>query len=155
MKKIALLFVMAVLIIACKSSNSITTNSYTQEDEDEGIYDIPFAIIEQKPMFEACKDVDKNEQEHCFKQHLNEHIITHLRYPKRALRKEIQEKVVVEFAIRKNGTVKVLEVIGTDKDLKSEANFLIESLPCFIPALQRGKPIAVRFRCPINFRLAD
>lgn len=59
MKKIALLFVMAVLIIACKSSNSITANSYTQEDEDEGIYDIPFAIIEQKPMFEACKDVDK------------------------------------------------------------------------------------------------
>ena len=45
MKKIALLFVMAVLIIACKSSNSITANSYTQEDED--IYDIPFAIIEQ------------------------------------------------------------------------------------------------------------
>ena len=146
MKKIALLFLMAVLIIACKSSNSITANSYTQEDEDEGIYDIPFAIIEQKPMFEACKDVDKNEQEHCF---------THLRYPERALRKGIQEKVVVEFAIRKNGTVKVLEVIGTDKDLKAEAKFLIESLPCFIPALQRGKPIAVRFQCPINFRLAD
>ena len=63
--------------------------------------------------------------------------------------------MVVEFAIRKNGTVKVLEVIGTDKDLKAEAKFLIESLPCFIPALQRGKSIAVRFRCPIKFSLED
>ncbi|GJH41501.1 hypothetical protein RCZ04_20510 [Capnocytophaga sp. HP1101] len=132
-----------------------TANSYAQKDEDKGMLNIPFAIIEQKPMFEACKDVDKNEQERCFRQHLNEHIITHLRYPQKALKKGIQDRVVVEFAIRKNGTVKVIEVTGTDEDLKAEAKFLIESLPCFIPARQHGKPIEVCFKYPINFTLAD
>ncbi|MDO5104422.1 energy transducer TonB [Capnocytophaga sp.] len=122
------------------------------EVEEEEV-DVPFTIIEDKPMFEACKNMSKAEQEKCFKQSLDNHVKKHFNYPPSALEMGIQGRVNVSFRINKDGSVTIVGVRGPDKSLEAEARRIIEKLPKLIPGKQRGKPTSVMFSYPIVFRL--
>ena len=112
-------------------------------------------IYEQKTLFVDCKNLGWDKQFQCFEEQLEKHIKTHFRYPKKALEEGIQDRVVVDFTVQINGTVKILKITGTDEELKAAARSVIESLPRLIPGKKRGKPIAVKFSCPINFKLTN
>ena len=113
------------------------------------------SIYEQRPIFVDCKDLGWDKQFQCFEEQLEKHIKTHFCYPKKALEEGIQDRVVVDFTVQINGTVKILKITGTDKELKAAARSVIESLPRLIPGKKRGKPIAIKFSCPINFKLTN
>lgn len=122
------------------------------EEEEEDV-DVPFTIIEDKPMFEACKNLSKAEQDKCFKQNLDNHVKKHFQYPASAMDMGIQGRVHVSFRINKDGTITIIGVRGPDKSLEAEARRIIEKLPKLIPGKQRGKPTAVTFSYPIIFKL--
>ena len=130
-------------------------NSYAQQDNDEDTnyeetnYSVLCLIYEQKPLFVDCKNLGWDKQFQCFEEQLEKHIKTHFRYPKKALEEGIQDRVVVDF------TVQILKITGTDEELKAAARSVIESLPRLIPGKKHGKPIAVKFSCPINFKLTN
>lgn len=129
-------------------------NIQTVEEPEEEEGDVPFTIIEDKPMFEACKDLpSKAEQEKCFKSSLDKHVIKNFNYPPIAQEMGIQGKVYVSFRINKDGSVSVANVRGPDKSLEAEARRIIEKLPKFIPGKQRGKPTSVMYSYPITFKL--
>jgi len=123
------------------------------EPVDDIPIDVPFTIIEDKPMFEACKNEPKDRQFQCFKENLDKHVNKNFVYPPAALEMGIQGKVNVSFRINVDGTITVLGVRGTDKLLEAEAKRIIEKLPKLIPGKQRGKPTPVTFAYPINFKL--
>lgn len=126
------------------------------EDVEEEIVDevVPFAIIEDKPMFEACKGLPKGkQQDDCFKQNLDKHVQRNFRYPELAAEMGIQGRVFVQFRINKDGTVSIIGVRGPDKSLEAEARRIIEKLPQLIPGKQRGKAVAVTYAYPIMFKL--
>lgn len=134
----------------------VIVNSYAQQDNDEETnYSVLCLIYEQKPLFVDCKDLGWDKQFQCFEEQLEKHIKTHFRYPKKALEEGIQDRVVVDFTVQIDGTVEILKITGTDKELKAAARSVIESLPRLIPGKKRGKPIAVKFSCPINFKLTN
>ena len=122
------------------------------EDENPEIV-VPFAVIEDKPLFQECKNVPRSEQMSCFKEHLDKHVKNNFRYPQAALDMGIEGRVNVSFRINVDGTITVLGVRGTDKLLEAEAKRIIEKLPKLIPGKQRGKPTPVTFAYPINFKL--
>ena len=133
---------------------AVIVNSYAQQDNDEETnYSVLCLIYEQKPLFVDCKNLGWDKQFQCFEEQLEKHIKTHFRYPKKALEEGIQGRVVVDFTIKINGSVKILKITGTDEELKAAARSVIESLPRLIPGKKYGKPIAVTFSCPINFKL--
>ncbi|GIJ94862.1 protein TonB [Capnocytophaga stomatis] len=115
--------------------------------------DVPFTIIEDKPMFESCKDVPKDKQFDCFKQNLDKHVQKNFSYPQAAAEMGIQGRVNVHFRINKDGSITIIGVRGPDKMLEAEARRIIEKLPKLIPGKQRGKPTSVTFSYPINFKL--
>ncbi|MFK8264911.1 energy transducer TonB [Capnocytophaga cynodegmi] len=115
--------------------------------------DVPFTIIEDKPMFENCKDVAKDKQFDCFKQNLDKHVQKNFTYPQAAAEMGIQGRVNVHFRINKDGSITIIGVRGPDKMLEAEARRIIEKLPKLIPGKQRGKPTSVTFSYPINFKL--
>ncbi len=121
-----------------------------QEKEE---YAIPFQVVEEKPKFMACEDVSKEKEAECFKEQLNKHVIRYFYYPKEAIDKGIEGRVIVSFQINTNGTVTIRDVRGTDKLLETVAKEIIEKLPTFIPGKQDGKPVPVTFSYPINFKL--
>lgn len=115
--------------------------------------DVPFAVIEDKPMFEECKNEPKAKQFDCFKERLDQHVRRTFRYPEIAQEMNIQGRVYVNFRINKDGTITIINTRAPDKSLDAEARRIIEKLPKLIPGKQRGKPTSVTFAYPIVFKL--
>ena len=122
-----------------------------QEKEDP----IPFLLVEEKPKFMACEDVSKEKEAECFKEQLDKHVIRYFYYPKEAIDKGIEGRVIVSFQINPNGSVTIRDVRGTNKLLKVAAKEIFEKLPTFIPGKQGGKLVPVSFNYPINFKLSN
>ena len=144
-----------VLLVLCLA---VVANSYAQEEiiapsDEEAPIEIPYFIIEEKPMFEACKEVPNDRQYQCFKEQLDKHVKIHFRYPPEALAEGIEGKVIIIFRINTDGTVSIIGKRGAHKILEEEAVFLIRSLPCLIPGKTRGVPTAVTFYYPLIFKL--
>ena len=133
------------------SNTGVLGGTGTGDDEIQD--DVQFFAIEQKPMFEECKNVPKEEQERCFKKALDAFVSKTLVYPETAMQMGSQGRVVVQFRIKKDGNVEVINTQGKDKILEKEARRVIEKLPRLIPGKQRERPVAVIFSYPIVFRL--
>ena len=121
--------------------------------EEEIDMDIPFAIIEDVPLFPGCENVAKSKRRDCFQQQMNKHISRNFRYPEIAQEMGIQGRVFVQFVIGKDGSISGIRTRGPDKNLEKEANRIISKLPKMTPGKQRGRPVRVPFSIPITFKL--
>ena len=77
------------------------------------------------------------------------------RYPENAKKKGITGKVIVRFAVEIDGSVDKVSILkGVDPELDAEALRVVGTLPHFAkPGLVKGKPVAVWYMVPINYRL--
>ena len=121
--------------------------------EEEVDVDVPFAIIEDVPLFPGCERVKKSERRKCFQEKLDKHVLKNFRYPEIAQEMGVQGRVFVTFVIDKNGTITGIRTRGPDKNLEKEAARIIGKLPNMTPGKQRGRAVRVPFSYPINFRL--
>jgi len=115
--------------------------------------DVPFAVIEDVPLFPGCERVAKSERRKCFQEQINKHIRKNFRYPDIAQEMGIQGRVYVNFIISKDGSITNIRMRGPDKNLEKEAKRIISKLPKMTPGKQRGRPVRVPFSIPISFRL--
>ena len=136
----------------------------TETDEDEIVeiveveeeyddVDVPFAVIEDVPIFPGCEKVSKSERRNCFQEKMNKHIRKNFRYTEIAQEMGIQGRVYVNFIIAKDGQITNIRMRGPDKNLEKEAKRIIAKLPNMTPGKQRGRPVRVPFSIPITFRL--
>jgi protein TonB len=122
-------------------------------EEDDLDVDVPFAVIEDVPIFPGCERVKKSKRRECFQEKMNKHIRKNFRYPEIAQEMGIQGRVYVNFIIGKNGEITNIRMRGPDKNLEKEAQRIISKLPTMTPGKQRGRPVRVPFSIPITFRL--
>lgn len=123
------------------------------EVEEEVEVDVPFAVIEDVPIFPGCEKVPKAQRRDCFQQEIQAHIKKHFTYPEIAQEMGIQGRVNVMFTIDKDGSITNIRQRGPDANLEKEAVRIIKKLPKMTPGKQRGKPVRVPFSVPITFRL--
>lgn len=130
----------------------------TGDVEDVDV-DVPFAVLEDIPLFPGCEKVPRTQQKECFMEQMNKHIKKYFEYPSRAKDNNVQGRVTVMFVIDKSGNVSNLRIKGTGKKdselLEAEAERIIKKLPKFTPGKQRGKPVGVSYAQPIMFRLEN
>ncbi|MDG2397303.1 MAG: energy transducer TonB [Flavobacteriaceae bacterium] len=122
------------------------------EEEFEDV-DVPFAVIEDVPIFPGCERVAKSKRRDCFQEQINKHIRKNFRYPEIAQEMGIQGRVYVNFIISRDGSIINIRKRGPDKNLEREAERIISKLPRMIPGRQRGRAVRVPFSIPITFRL--
>ena len=122
------------------------------EDDFEDV-DVPFAVIEDVPIFPGCESVAKSQRRACFQEQMNKHIRKNFRYPDIAQEMGIQGRVYVNFIISKDGSITNIRMRGPDKNLENEAARIIGRLPKMTPGKQRGRAVRVPFSIPITFRL--
>jgi len=122
------------------------------EEEFEDV-DVPFAVIEDVPIFPGCERVSKSKRRDCFQEQINKHIRKNFRYPEIAQEMGIQGRVYVNFVIDKDGSITSIRMRGPDKNLEKEAQRIIAKLPRMTPGKQRGRAVRVPFSIPITFRL--
>ncbi len=121
--------------------------------DEEIDMDVPFAIIEDVPLYPGCERVPKSERRNCFQTEIQKHIAKNFRYPEIAQEMGIQGRVFVQFTIGKDGSISGIRTRGPDKNLEQEANRIISKLPRMTPGKQRGRPVRVPFSIPITFKL--
>ena len=132
------------VIESTESDEEMIIEDIVVEDDFEDI-DVPFAVIEDVPIFPGCERVAKSERRNCFQDQMNKHIRRNFRYPDIAQEMGIQGRVYVNFIISKDGSITNIRMRGPDKNLENEAARIIGRLPTMTPGKQRGRAV----RAPI------
>ena len=140
-------------VIESTETNEEEIVEIVEVEEEELDIDVPFAVIEDVPIFPGCERVKKSERRDCFQEKMNKHIRKNFRYPEIAQEMGIQGRVYVNFIIAKDGKITNIRMRGPDKNLENEAQRIISRLPSMIPGKQRGRPVRVPFSIPITFIL--
>lgn len=82
------------------------------------------------------------------------YIMENIKYPKQAMKKGIQGRVVVSFIVEKDGRVSNVRLLrSVESSLDKEAVRVVKSMPKWSPGKQNGKPVRVRFNVPVMFKL--
>ena len=140
-------------VIESTETNDEEIVEIVEVEEEEEDVDVPFAVIEDVPIFPGCEGVAKSERRNCFQEKMNKHIVRNFRYPEIAQEMGIQGRVYVNFIISKDGSITNIRMRGPDKNLEKEAERIISKLPQMTPGKQRGRAVRVPFSIPITFRL--
>ena len=126
-----------------------------QTEEMEEDIEVPFAVIEDAPVYPGCENVSKAQRRDCFNKMIQQHIKDNFKYPDIALEMQIQGRVYVRFVIDSNGKITGIQSRGPDKTLQKEAERIISLLPTMIPGKQRGRAVRVPYSVPINFKMMN
>ena len=83
-----------------------------------------------------------------------EFMARNLRYPAKAQEVGKQGRVIVQFVVRKDGSLSDFKVLRpVDPWLDAEAIRVISTMPKWKPGMQDGKPVSVKFTLPVTFML--
>jgi TonB family protein len=114
------------------------------------------------PRFPGCEDMEGSdaEKEDCAKKALLQFVYTNITYPKEARDEGIEGMNVVQFVVKKDGTIgdiKVLRSIGggTDESVLSMMDKMVLMEEKWAPGVHDGKVVDVQYTLPIRFKLAD
>ena len=120
-------------------------------EEEEVLEDVPFAIIEDAPVFPGCKG-SKADKKKCLQEKIKKHVTKKYNVD---LANELgldpgKKKVYVIFKISKTGAITDVRARGPHKRLESEATRVVKLLPKMIPGKQRGRAVGVKYTLPIT-----
>lgn len=129
-----------------------TINAQESEDNEETLT-VPFATIEEVPVFPGCEDNSKKDMRQCFQEMMQKHVAMNFRYPEEAFKKKIQGRVSAMFVIDIDGTITSIKTHGPNPILEEETRRIITLLPKMKAGKQAGKAVRVPFAIPITFKL--
>ncbi len=120
-----------------------------------------FKVVEEMPRFPGCEEiVNKSERSACAQKAMLNYIYTNLNYPDAARSAGIEGMVVVQFIIRKDGSltdINVVREIGAECGANAAA--VLEKMNAenirWIPGKQRGKLVDVMYTLPVRYKLED
>ena len=114
----------------------------TEVKQPEATDDKIFQVVEDQPEFPGGMEA------------LMKHLSKEIKYPKEAQDKGTQGRVIVQFVVRKDGSITDAKIMKpVDPLLDAEALRVVSEMPNWTPGKQRGKAVNVRFTLPVTFRL--
>lgn len=147
-----ILFILALIL---QANITYSQDTVVIDDEIKKEESVPFAVIEEVPVFPGCGEVVRNKKMDCFQEKLNEHIVKNFNYPKEARKKKIKGRVSVLFTINREGKVEITSTKAPKgcELLEAEAIRIIRLLPKMEPGKIKGKAVSVKYAQPIIFNL--
>jgi beta-lactamase regulating signal transducer with metallopeptidase domain len=133
-----------------KKSALIKTNQYLIPADVLNQETIPFAEVDQVPLFDNC---EKDKTKECFQNELQNHIKQNFYYPEEAIEKNISGKVFVNFIIKKDGAIAIKGIRAPDEILEKSVYELMMKLPKLKPAIHQGKTVNMSISMPVSFML--
>lgn len=119
----------------------------------EPIYD----FVQEMPTYKEfvkMKDLDKRKKE--TELQLLKNLYKTIKYPEMARQTGVQGKVWVQFIVNKDGEISDVEILrGVHSDLDNEAIRAVKTLPNMVPGKQMDKPVKVRYKIPVEFKLKN
>jgi protein TonB len=123
----------------------------------EEIADVPFAVIENVPVYPGCEGLNSNdERKKCMQEKITRFVNKNFNT---GLANELglsgRQTIGVQFKIDKKGNVTGIQSRAKDPKLQQEAARVINKLPKMTPGKQRGQPVGVIYALPIIFEVQD
>lgn len=120
---------------------------------EEEIINVPFAVIENVPIFPGCENLSNNqERKECMSSKVQEFVQKKFNSDLAGeLGLEGRQRIFVQFRIDRTGKVVDVRARAPHPRLEKEAVDVVSSLPDMIPGKQRGKPVGVQYALPIIF----
>lgn len=79
-----------------------------------------------------------------------------VKYPAIAQELGISGQVILQFVVEKDGSLTNIQVLRSpDNSLSDEAVRVLKSSPKWEPAMQRNKPVRLKYTLPVVFRIAE
>jgi protein TonB len=124
-----------------------------EEAVEEEIADVPFAVIENVPIYPGCeKEKGNAAKKKCMSSKIsafiNKKFDTDLASD---LGLDGRQRISVQFKIDKHGKVVNVRARAPHPRLEKEAIKVVQSLPDMTPGKQRGKAVGVLYSLPIVF----
>lgn len=126
-------------------------------EEEEEIADVPFAVIENVPVFPGCEKSGGNAaKKKCMSDKVKRFVTRKFNTD---LASELGltgiQRIYVQFKINKTGNVVGVNARAPHPRLKKEAIRVVSALPKMTPGRQRGKSVGVLYSLPIIFQVQD
>ncbi len=125
-------------------------------------HDEIFRVVEEMPRFPGCEDSDLSAKEllQCANTKLIEFVYERLRYPSAAREAGVEGRVIVQFVVRKDGSVTDAQIVrsighGTDEAVLDVIRTMQQMSDRWRPGYQRGQPVNVQFTLPVIFKMSD
>ena len=124
------------------------------EEAEEVLEDVPFAIIEEVPVFPGCTGT-RAQKSKCLNTKIKKHVI-------RRINAELagdlglapgKKKIWVVFRIDPKGNITEIQARAPHPRLKKEAIRVAKTLPKMTPGKQRGVPVGMKYTLPISFNV--
>jgi periplasmic protein TonB len=124
------------------------------EEEEDVMEDVPFAIIEDVPVYPGCKG-NKAKLRACLQEKITKHV-------NRKFNSDLAsdlglspgvKRIFVVFKIDRTGNITNVMARAPHKRLQEEAIRVVKLLPKMIPGKQRGRPVGVKYSLPIAFKV--
>ena len=128
-----------------------------EEAVEEEIADVPFAVIENVPIYPGCENEKGNAaRKKCMSEKVQKYVQRKF-YTDLAgdLGLEGRQRIAVQFKIDRNGNVVNVRARAPHPRLEQEAVEVVSSLPKMTPGQQRGKPVGVLYSLPILFQVEN
>ncbi len=127
------------------------------EVDEEVIADVPFAVIEDVPIYPGCENEPNNSaKKECMSKKVEKFVVGKFDTGLAGeLGLEGRQRISVQFKINKNGDVVDVRARAPHPKLEEEAIKVVGSLPKMIPGKQRGKPVGVLYALPIIFQVEN
>jgi len=127
------------------------------EEADEEIDDVPFAVIENVPIYPGCEKKKNNtEKKNCMSEKVQKFVQKKFNTDLAGdLGLEGRQRISVQFKIDKYGDVVNVRARAPHPKLEQEAVKVVKALPKMIPGKQRGKAVGVLYSLPILFQVEN
>lgn len=124
-----------------------------EEVVEEEIADVPFAVIENVPVYPGCESEKSNQaKKECMSSKISAFINKKFDGDLASdLGLSGRQRISVQFKIDKNGKVVDVRARAPHPRLEKEAVSVVSALPDMTPGKQRGKAVGVLYSLPIVF----
>ena len=107
-------------------------------EKQEGAFD----VVEQMPQFPGGPAA------------LMQFLSQNVKYPVEAHKAGVQGRVIANFVVEKDGSITEAKIVkSVSPELDAEALRVIGSMPNWMPGMQNGEPVRVKYTVPITFKL--
>ena len=101
-----------------------------------------FDVVEQMPQYPGGPAA------------LMQFLSQNVKYPVEAHKAGVQGRVIANFVVEKDGSITEAKIVkSVSPELDAEALRVIGSMPNWMPGMQNGEPVRVKYTVPITFKL--
>jgi len=128
-----------------------------EEAIEEEIADVPFAVIENVPVYPGCEKKRSNaDKKKCMSEKVQKFVQKKFNTELAGdLGLEGRQRIAVQFKIDKNGDVVNVRARAPHPKLEQEAVKVVKALPKMVPGRQRGTAVGVLYSLPILFQVEN